>query len=228
MSELLLHKLQGYEIVRVARSQIMDAPYNPRRISDGNRERLARGLAKHKLVMPPVWNKRTGNLVSGHQRLAILDQKAKGADYLLDVASIDVPEKEEVALNVFLNNESAMGEFDNKALEELVSSFELDLGDLGFSREDLYITFGLEKELPAEKTEEQKAAVKEKRNAEKAQYREEMAQGLGQDGAETKQEYVVHIVFPTNMAAIESLRDHGLDPLKRTFPADLFLEAYFG
>ena len=224
MSDLALHKLQGFEIRRIARSQIMDAPYNPRRIAAGNKERLAKGLSKHKLVIPPLWNARTGNLVSGHQRLAILDDKAKGADYLLDVASIDVDEKEEVQLNILLNNESAMGEFDNSALKDLAVEFSFDLGDVGFSREDLYINFDLEKELAPEKTPEAKQAIKERRNEEKAEYAQQKAQSLTHD-SEAKQDYMVQLVFPTNMAAVEYLRAHGLDATKRTFPSDLWIEA---
>lgn len=225
MTEPTLSKFQGYEIQRIARSQIQNAPYNPRRISAGNRERLSKGLQRHKLVMPPVWNKQTGNLVSGHQRLSILDEKHKNQDYLLDVAAIDVPEQEEVQINILLNNESAMGEFDTQAVQLLSQEFEFDLSDAGFSREDLYINFEFDKPLSPEKSPDEKQAIKEKRDIQKQEYREEMAQGLGQDGATTKQDYTLQIVFPNNLQAHEFLRHHGLDATKRHFPADLFLEA---
>jgi hypothetical protein len=221
----VLHKLQGFEIRRILRSQILDAPYNPRRISAGNRERLSKGLQHHKLVMPLVWNATTGNLVSGHQRLSILDEKSKGQEYLLDVASIEVPEKEEVELNIFLNNGSAMGEFDLGALKDLSQEFEFDLGDVGFSREDLYIDFGLDKDLPPPKSDEERKAITDRRNQEKQEYRQEVSLGLSQDGAEVKRDYVLQIVFPNNLAAHEFLRNHGMEATKRLFPADLFLEA---
>lgn len=223
----MLSKYQGFEIVRIARSEILDAPYNPRRISAGNKERLSKGLTKHKLVMPPVWNKRTGNLVSGHQRLSILDEKHSGKDYSLDVAAIDVDEKEEVQLNILLNNESAMGEFDNTAVKLLAEEFEFDLSDAGFSREDLYINFEWDKPLPDEKTPEEKQAVKERRDQEKQEYRDEKRSGLTHD-SEAKQDYSLQIVFPTNQQAADFLRSKGLDPAKRYFPADLFLEAVNG
>ena len=97
-----LSKFQGYTMERVNRSSIELAYYNPRRISQGNRDRLKHGLSKHSLVVPLTLNKRTGRLVSGHQRLQILDEKHKGADYALDIAVIDVPESEEAALNILL------------------------------------------------------------------------------------------------------------------------------
>lgn len=218
-----LSKFQGYQIERIARSAILDAPYNPRKIADGNRERLAKGLTRHKLVMPPVWNKRTGNLVSGHQRLSILDEKHKGGDYLLDVAAIDVPEKQEVEINILLNNESAMGEFDLGALKGLSQEFEIDLSNVGFSREDLYINFDMEKALPEPSSPEQKAAIKEKRNLEKREYADQKIQGQTHD-SEAKQDYIISIVFPTNREAVEFLQRHKLDATKRMFPADRFLE----
>ena len=224
MTTPTLSKFQGFTIERIARSQILDAPYNPRRISAGNKERLKQGLSRHGLVQPPVWNRRTGNLVSGHQRLAILDEKHHGADYSLDVAAIDVDEKQEVQLNILLNNESAMGEFDNVAVKLLSEEFEFDLSDAGFSREDLYIQFEWDKELPPEKTPEQKLAIKERRDEEKREYRENKAIGLTND-SDAKQDYSIQLVFPTNQQAAEFLRSHGLDPTKRYFPADLFLES---
>lgn len=227
MTPPILSKFQGYEILRIARSQIMDAPYNPRRISAGNRERLAHGLQRHKLVMPPVWNKRTGSLVSGHQRLSVLDEKHKGADYLLDVAAIDVPEKEEVQINILLNNDSAMGEFDTQAVQLLATEYGFDLSEAGFSREDLYINFDYEKPLAPEKSAEEKAKIKDRRDEEKREYRDEKAAGLTHD-SEAKQDYVVSIVFSTNMAAQEFLVSHGLDAKKRMFPADIFMEAVGG
>ena len=219
-----LSKFQGFEIERIARSQIADAPYNPRRISAGNKERLQKGLSRHKLVQPPVWNRRTGNLVSGHQRLAILDEKHKGQDYLIDVAAIDVDEAEEVQINILLNNDSAMGEFDNAAVKLLAEEFSFDLSDVGFSREDLYIQFEWDKELPPEKTDEQKQVIKDRRNEEKQEYRDQKAAGLTND-SEAKQDYSIQLVFPTNQQAADFLRSHGLDATKRYFPADLFLES---
>lgn len=219
-----LSKFQGFEFLRIARSQILDAPYNPRRISAGNKDRLQRGLSRHKLVQPPVWNKRTGNLVSGHQRLAILDEKHKGQDYSLDVAAIDVEQAEEVQINILLNNDSAMGEFDNSAVKLLAEEFQFDLSDVGFSREDLYIQFEWDKEPPPEKTDEQKQAIKDRRNEEKQEYKEQKALGLTND-SEAKQDYSIQLVFPTNQQAADFLRSYGLDATKRYFPADLFLES---
>jgi hypothetical protein len=67
-------KLEKYEIKTIHRSQINLAKYNPRFIDEKNRKQLEAGLKKHGLVETLVWNERTGNLVSGHQRIQIMDK----------------------------------------------------------------------------------------------------------------------------------------------------------
>ena len=122
-----------------------EAPYNPRKISDRNRANLKASLEKSGLVMPIVLNSRTGTVVGGHQRLSAMDSLMRTKKYALDVAVIDVDEKEEVALNIALNNGSAMGEFDFVAVKSLSEEFNLDLEtDFLFDRDDLLVSFGVD------------------------------------------------------------------------------------
>jgi len=86
-----------------------------------------------------VWNKRTGNLVGGHQRLAVLDEKAGGQDYQVAVAVIDVDEKHEKQLNVKLNNTSMMGAWDQEALARLVLELPDSIEAMGFDLEEVEI-----------------------------------------------------------------------------------------
>lgn len=143
-----LSKYQKFNYKEIPRTEIELAHYNPRKISEGNRKRLSKALSEHGLVEPLVWNERTGRLVSGHQRIQDLDTKHHGADYSIGVAVIDVDEKTEVKLNVMLNNGSMQGVFDLDAVAGIGQSFQIDLGDFGFSREDLLIDFGLELKAP--------------------------------------------------------------------------------
>ena len=107
-----LSKYQKFEVEVISRGEIHGADYNPRVISEDARKRLKRMLAKHGLVQPLVWNRRTGNLVSGHQRLSQLDQLERSQDYDLQVSVVDVDEREEKILNVQLNNPSMQGDWD--------------------------------------------------------------------------------------------------------------------
>lgn len=136
-------QMEAYEIKKIKRSQIKLAAYNPRTITDEARKRLKKGLKKFGLVQPLVWNETTGVLVSGHQRLSILDETYKypDNDYTLTVSVVHFSEKDEKILNVQLNNQSMMGEFDYDALRDM--QFEApDLDQLGFSDSDLDIVFG--------------------------------------------------------------------------------------
>lgn len=62
-------KYQAYDTETINRSDIKNAPYNPRIMDVKAKKRLKANIAKHGLVAALTWNKRTGNLVGGHQRL---------------------------------------------------------------------------------------------------------------------------------------------------------------
>lgn len=126
-------RFQTFVVEEVGREQLIGAPYNPRRLTDDARARLKAKIEKVGLVTPLVWNRRTGHLVGGHQRLSILDELEGRKDYRLRVSVVDVDEREERALNVFLNNQASQGDWDTKALAEIAKEFQGDdLADLGF------------------------------------------------------------------------------------------------
>lgn len=135
-------QFQKGEEITVNRSDLKEAIYNPRIIDKEQLARLKRGLKEHGLIGASiVWNRRTGNIVSGHQRIKALDMLEGRKNYELRVTVIDVDEREEKELNVQLNNSSMMGEWD---VEKLGNMFEKDGfkgDDLGFSDLDMDIMF---------------------------------------------------------------------------------------
>lgn len=135
-------KFQSFETDTISRTQICGAEYNPRVISEDARKRLRKMIAKHGLVQPLVWNRRTGNLVAGHQRLAALDSLERSQDYDLLVAVVDVDEREERVLNVQLNNPSMQGEWDLDKLTELAEEAAISPDEFGFSDCDIAVMFG--------------------------------------------------------------------------------------
>lgn len=135
-------QIDRYEIVEMDRRELKGAPYNPRRISDAARQKLKRGLGKFGMLAPPVWNKRSGLLVGGHQRLTALDQIHKTADYRLKIAVVDLSEAEEREANILLNNQEAAGEWDIDGLATLLKTPELQLDATGFDGADLFRLFG--------------------------------------------------------------------------------------
>jgi ParB-like chromosome segregation protein Spo0J len=133
---------ETFETKKISRSAISLADYNPRTISVEAKKKLKKSLKEFGLVEPLVWNERTGRLVSGHQRLSILDEDAKGKDYEITVARIDVDEKTEKKINVYINNQSAMGEFDSDLIFNLIEESNLSFEELGFELQDAEVLFG--------------------------------------------------------------------------------------
>lgn len=78
-----------------------------------------------------MWNRRTGNLVQGHLRLAALDVLEGNTGYGIDVTVVDWPLEKEKRQNVFFNNAWAQGEFDLEALGNLLADDLKHLDDFG-------------------------------------------------------------------------------------------------
>jgi hypothetical protein len=142
-----LSKYQRFVPERLHRSVLKKAAYNPRRIDDYAAAQLRKVLEKYGLVEALVWNKRTGNMVGGHQRLTAIDfldaHDGGSGDFLLDICVIDVPLKREKALNIVLNNPHIAGEYDLALLRDQIGpGGELTADDVFFDPivvEDLYM-----------------------------------------------------------------------------------------
>jgi len=101
-------------------SELSPADYNPRKISLLAKRGLRNSIQTFGYVDPIIWNKRTGNIISGHQRYAALVDM-HGHDYEIDVNAIDVDEQTEKAMNIALNNSEIQGVFDSESLEVLLN-----------------------------------------------------------------------------------------------------------
>lgn len=135
-------KYQNFVMETINRDQLKNAEYNPRVIDDKAKKKLKKMLKNKGLLAPITWNKRTGNIVSGHQRIAILDSLEKNQDYALDVAVIDVGEKEEAAINVQMNNPEMQGDWDLDKLADMKLDLDIDFEDMGFDDDDIDLMFG--------------------------------------------------------------------------------------
>jgi len=127
------------KIQKVAINRINPAAYNPRKDltpSDLEYKQLLRSMEEFGCVEPLVWNRRTGNLVGGHQRFKIL--LAKNVKEV-EVSVVDLPLKKEKALNIALNKIS--GDWDEHKLalllDELTKVPEFDVGLTGFESEEI-------------------------------------------------------------------------------------------
>ena len=125
-------------VERIKMSKLNPAKYNPRKNlkpGDTEYEKLKRSMAEFGYVEPIIWNKRTGNIVGGHQRYKILhDMEYKEAECVI----VDLDDNREKALNVALNKIS--GEFDIPLLTDLLkdlSANDFDVSLTGFDENEI-------------------------------------------------------------------------------------------
>jgi len=126
------------EIEKITLEKINPAAYNPRKDlkpGDSEYEKLRKSITEFGFVEPLVWNRRTGNLVGGHQRLKILREMGFSE---VEVSVVDLDDAKEKALNIALNKIS--GDWDMPLLKDLLE--ELDTGDF-----DMEITGFTSKEI---------------------------------------------------------------------------------
>ena len=108
----------------VPTNSLKPSGYNPRWISDEAFAGLKKSIASFGLVDPIVVNKKTGNIISGHQRHKVLT--ASNEDQAL-IREVDLSEIEEKALNVTLNSPAISGDF-TADLGPILDDIKLDLG----------------------------------------------------------------------------------------------------
>lgn len=126
------------DIREIPIQKVKTAKYNPRKDlkpDDPAYKKLKKAIDRFDLVEPLVWNKRSGNLCGGHQRLKILKERG---DKTVQVSVVDLDDRDEKALNLALNKHA--GEWDFSMLADLVQ--ELDTGDFdleiaGFDTDEL-------------------------------------------------------------------------------------------
>ena len=123
-------------IEKMKLSELRSAEYNPRvELKPGMEEyeKLKQSILEFGFVDPPIFNKRTGNLVGGHQRVTVAKDLGIGE---IEVSIVDLPIEKEKALNIALNKIS--GQWDEDKLVELLEEFNTDeLPLTGFNQEEL-------------------------------------------------------------------------------------------
>ena len=119
--------------------KINPAPYNPRKNlkpGDSDYQNLDYSLKEFGLVEPLILNERTGNLVGGHQRLAVL--KNNGVEEV-EVSVVNLPLEKEKQLNLILNKVRGDWDQDKLAalLEDLSTIPDFDLTTTGFDLSEI-------------------------------------------------------------------------------------------
>ncbi|WET88682.1 site-specific DNA-methyltransferase [Ligilactobacillus murinus] len=123
-------------------AELLPADYNPRKdLKPGDKEyeKLKRSIEQFGYVEPVIWNKTTGRVVGGHQRLKVLIDMGMTE---VDCVVVELSEEKEKALNVALNKIS--GEWDNDKLALLIADLQgtdFDVSLTGFEPAELESLF---------------------------------------------------------------------------------------
>lgn len=229
-------KFENFVIEKVKRKDIKKAPYNPRKIDETNQRKLKKYIRKKKLLSPAIIiNKTTGNLVSGHQRIAVLDSLAKEKDYELTASIVELTPEEEVEANIKLNSQNLSGEWDSEKLFQVVNEFNLDFSkDLDFPEEEIdllmaevqdsFLLDHEEEEIYSEYQQANMASLKEAKDKYKAQMVEKNKDGTSEyiDNVNNS----VTFIFKSNSEKADFMKRVGKSNDEQYLPASILKEIY--
>lgn len=148
------------QIERKKIRELNRATYNPRIDlvpGDTEYENLRRSINTYGMLIPVIWNKRTNNVVGGHQRLTVLENEGETE---VDISVVDLDETQERQLNVALNK--IEGGWDDEKLAELL----LDLGEdatlTGFTQQEIdSLTNDIDSLIDGDTVDEELKAIEE-------------------------------------------------------------------
>ena len=112
----------GMLIEKKNTADLLPADYNPRKDlkpGDAEYEKLKRSIEQFGYVEPVIWNKTTGRVVGGHQRLKVLMDMGMTK---VDCVVVEMDEDKEKALNIALNKIS--GDWDKDKLALLIADLQ--------------------------------------------------------------------------------------------------------
>lgn len=134
---------------------LKSSDYNPRKMSEKKLSMLGKSMKEFGDLSGIVFNRRTGNLIGGHQRIKHLrpEWKIEKKDFQDDLGTVaqgfiktpfgdwvyrevDWDPKKEKAANIAANKHG--GEFDFPMVDEILSDLDIDLELTGFSEEELF------------------------------------------------------------------------------------------
>ena len=122
--------------------KLVPADYNPRKDlkpGDPEYEKLKRSITEFGYVEPVIWNKTTGHVVGGHQRLKVLIDTGVTE---VECVVVEMSEEKEKALNVALNKIN--GEWDKDKLALLITDLQgadFDVSLTGFDAPEVDALF---------------------------------------------------------------------------------------
>jgi DNA modification methylase len=130
------------KLERISIDKLKAAEHNPRKDlkpGDLEYEKLKRSIQTFGYVEPVLWNKKTGNIIGGHQRFKVLVELGQKE---IDCVVVDMNLADEKALNIALNKIS--GDWDKDKLMLLIADLQgsdFDVSLTGFDSIELDALF---------------------------------------------------------------------------------------
>ena len=118
-------------IEKIPAARLNPATYNPRvdlKPGDKEYEKLKRSINEFGYVEPVIWNRQTGNVVGGHQRLKVLLDLGHTE---VDCVVVDLDIQREKALNIALNK--IQGDWDEDKLAAIMADFDAAAFDVSLT-----------------------------------------------------------------------------------------------
>ena len=119
------------EIQKIPVTRLNPAAYNPRvelKSGDKEYEKLKRSISEFGYVEPVIFNRQTGNVVGGHQRLAVMKDLGMTE---IECVVVDLDLQREKALNIALNK--IQGEWDETKLAAIMADFDAESFDVSLT-----------------------------------------------------------------------------------------------
>jgi hypothetical protein len=226
--------IEQVEIREILRSQIVFAPYNPKKHTDSAIRQQLKNLLKIGYLGGIVWNETTGNLVSGHKRIMAFDlhyryDGTSEKDYKIKAGVVHLDEKTEKEQNIYMDARSTNTEQDYDLIAEILP--EIDYRNAGLTDEDIQfigVDYGMatveEKDIAAdfvnlsqpqrEQNEDRKQAVKEAKK---------MVMDKASEKVKDMVSYVV-LNFDTYRQKAFFMQRFGYNPDEKYIKGELFAE----
>ena len=119
------------EIQKIPAVRLNPATYNPRvdlKPGDKEYEKLKRSINEFGYVEPVIWNRQTGDVVGGHERLKVLLELGHTE---IDCVVVDLDIQREKALNIALNK--IQGDWDEDKLAAIMADFDAAAFDVSLT-----------------------------------------------------------------------------------------------
>jgi len=226
------------ETIFVKRSQINFAPYNPKKHSKEAIGEQAKNIKRVGILGGIVWNRITGNIVSGHKRIMALDKinrydGTEKTDYDVKVEAVEMDEKTEKEQNIYMDAASTNTSQDMDMLAELIPQIDYkyagltdtDLNLIGIdyifqTEEQNNITNGFDN-LMYDTNRQREIEKQDRKNAVKAM-KEEIRQNADEK-AQNLEAYVL-LSFDTFKAKASFMQRFGFEKREKFIKGEVFSE----